>query len=304
VRPERSLLRFLMCGSLDGGTSTLIAQLLYESNLLFKDRLACLPANPADEVDFASFVDGLEAEGKQGITVDVSYRFFATPKRRFIVADSPGHGGDTRNLVAGGAAAELAVLLMDARKGFVAQTRRHLRIAALLGIRQVVLAVNKMDLIDFDDKRFQEIVTEYEGTARQFGFEQLAAVPISAKLGDNVVRESERIRWYKGATLLQILETFTARETNGPARFQARCNPDQNLREVAGTQVSACFRPGDSIRVARSRRTARISRIVTFEGEQALALPGDAITLTLDSEVDISRGDILSSTEDPPTVAD
>ena len=315
AQPAADLLRFITCGSVDDGKSTLLGRLLYESRQLFDDQMATLEADSrrvgtqGAELDFALLVDGLEAEREQGITIDVAYRYFATAARRFIVADTPGHEQYTRNMVTGASSADLAVLLVDARKGLLTQTRRHSYLVSLLGIRQVILAVNKMDLVDYSETVFEQIVTEYRPFARQLGIEQVHAIPISALRGDNVTAPSEALSWFHGATLLGLLETLPADQRNLPEQplrlpVQWVNRPSQDFRGYAGTLVSGRVRPGDSIRVLPSSRTATVARIVTADGDLDLASAGQAVTLTLAEELDISRGDLLCAANDPAEVAD
>ncbi|MGH7118880.1 MAG: sulfate adenylyltransferase subunit CysN [Acetobacteraceae bacterium] len=307
-------LRFLTCGSVDDGKSTLIGRLLYETRALFQDQLAALERDSrkygtdGEHIDFALLLDGLEAEREQGITIDVSYRFFATDKRRFIVADTPGHQQYTRNMATGASTAELAVLLIDARKGVVNQTRRHSLIVSLLGIRHVVLVVNKMDLLGFDRARFAEIQKDYENFAIGLGFESLLAIPASARYGDNVTVASARTPWYKGPTLLGYLEDVrietdpTSRPFRMPVQWVNR--PHLDFRGFAGSVASGRVRPGDRISVLPAGKSAVIARVVTRDGDLSEARAGDAVTLVLDEEIDVSRGDVLAAANDPAPVAD
>jgi bifunctional enzyme CysN/CysC len=313
------LLRFLTCGSVDDGKSTLIGRLLHEAGQILDDHMAALTRDSvrhgttgAGNIDFALLVDGLQAEREQGITIDVAYRFFATDRRRFVVADTPGHEQYTRNMATGAANAELAVVLIDARKGVLTQTRRHAAVASLMGIRHVVLAVNKIDLVDFSEARFNEIRDDFMRATRELGFRQVAAIPLSALLGDNVTVPSERMPWYTGPTLLDHLETVEI--TNGaanrpfrmPVQWVNRFSSD--FRGYAGTIASGTVRPGDRLTVypasARSGVTATVARIVTMDGDKSEAVAGDAITLTLVDEVDISRGDVLADPHARPIVSD
>ncbi len=307
-------LRFLTCGSVDDGKSTLIGRLLYDSKLLFDDQLASLRAETerfgttGDEFDFALLVDGLAAEREQGITIDVAYRFFATPRRRFIVADTPGHEQYTRNMATGASTADLAVLLVDARTGVITQTRRHAYVAGLLGIRHVVLAVNKMDLVDFDAARFAAIEAAFREAVRDLGFTQIAAIPVSARFGDNVSTASERTGWYAGPTLLGYLET--ARIDDGAADQPLRLpvqwvnRPNADFRGYTGTVAAGRLRAGDEIAVPRTGQTTRIERVVGAGVDREDARAGDAVTITTAGEIDISRGDVLSPPTARPAVSD
>ncbi len=311
---KKSFLRFLTCGSVDDGKSTLIGRLLYDTKLIFEDQLVALEKDSVrhgtvgDDIDLALLVDGLEAEREQGITIDVAYRFFATEKRKFIVADTPGHEQYTRNMATGASTADLAVLLVDARSGIIAQTRRHSFIASLLGIRHVVVAVNKMDLVDFSEERFEEIRNEYEEFAKRFNFQSLVAIPISARFGDNVIARSERSPWYNGPTLIDHLETVevTGEQKELPFRFPVQWvnRPNLDFRGYSGTIASGTIRPGDEVVVAGSGRQSAIDRIVTMDGDLSEAHAGDAVTITLVDEIDISRGDMLAGAANRPDVAD
>ncbi|HVP83433.1 MAG TPA: sulfate adenylyltransferase subunit CysN [Rhizomicrobium sp.] len=311
---KKSLLRFLTCGSVDDGKSTLIGRLLYDSKLLFDDHLAALKKDSkkhgttGDDIDFALLVDGLEAEREQGITIDVAYRFFATDKRKFIVADTPGHEQYTRNMATGASNSELAVILIDARKGVLIQTRRHAYIASLLGIRHVVLAVNKIDLVDFSQKIFDEIVAEFTQFAGPLGFQTQVAIPMSARFGDNVSEKSAKTPWYGGPTLIQHLETVDVETALAEKPFRLPVQwvnrPNLDFRGFSGTIVSGRVKPGDTIVVANSGRTSTVRRIVTMDGDLDEAVAGEAVTLTLADEVDISRGDLLASPGARPQVSD
>ncbi|MDQ0505063.1 sulfate adenylyltransferase subunit CysN [Xanthobacter agilis] len=310
----KSLLRFLTCGSVDDGKSTLIGRLLYDTKLLFEDQLASLSADSrkhgtvGDDLDFALLVDGLAAEREQGITIDVAYRFFATDKRKFIVADTPGHEQYTRNMATGASNSDLAVILVDARQGILTQTRRHSYIVKLLGLRHVVLAVNKIDLVGFSQARFDEIVKTYADFAADFGFETLVPIPLSARFGDNVIERSAHTPWYSGPTLLEHLENVEvasnalARPFRMPVQWVNR--PNLDFRGFSGTVVSGLVRPGDAVVVAGSGATSRIRSIVTKDGELEEAGAGEAVTLTLTDEVDVSRGDVLAAAADRPEVSD
>jgi bifunctional enzyme CysN/CysC len=308
------LLRFITCGSVDDGKSTLIGRLLHDTKLLFDDQLAALAADSrrhgtqGERIDFALLVDGLSAEREQGITIDVAYRFFSTQRRKFIVADCPGHEQYTRNMATGASTADLAVVLVDARKGLLTQTRRHSYIVSLLGIRHVLLAVNKMDLVDYDQARFDAIAAEYGLLASQLGIAHVQAIPLSALEGDNVLRRSDAMAWYDGPTLLGHLESVdTHRDGRDigfrlPVQWVAR--PDQHFRGFAGTVAAGEVAPGDGVIALPSGRRSRIVRIVTADGDLARAVRGQAVTLTLADELDISRGDVLASGQRPPQVAD
>jgi bifunctional enzyme CysN/CysC len=301
----KELLRFLTCGSVDDGKSTLIGRLLHDSKQIFQDQLSALARDSArygttgGHVDLALLVDGLEAEREQGITIDVAYRFFSTSKRSFIVADTPGHEQYTRNMATGASKADLAVLLIDARKGVLVQTRRHSLICSLLGLRHVVLAVNKIDLVSYDSDIFERIVSQYRAFASELGFSSIAAIPISARNGDNVMRRSDQTSWYRGPTLLDYLETVdvTQEMTGKPFRFPVQWvnRPGPDFRGYAGTVASGTIGVGDPITAAGSGQTSRVKELITYDGPQSSAQAGDAITLTLTSEIDISRGDLLVS---------
>jgi bifunctional enzyme CysN/CysC len=311
---NRGLLRLLTCGSVDDGKSTLIGRLLFESGLIPDDQLRALEADSRtqgtveNDIDYALLLDGLEAEREQGITIDVAYRFFATPRRSFIVADTPGHEQYTRNMACGASSAELALLLVDARKGLVSQTRRHAVICSLLGIRHFVLAVNKLDLVAFDRGVFENIANEFSSFAALLGPIAVTAIPLSARFGDNVTRHSQRTPWYEGPTLVEHLETVdVAEELEGkPFRFGVQWvnRPDLDFRGYAGTVLSGLVQAGDPIVVPRSGQSSRIARIVTADGDRGEARAGDAVTLTFVDEIDVSRGDILAPPTERPVVAD
>jgi len=311
---RKSLLRFLTCGSVDDGKSTLIGRLLSDTRQIFEDQLAALERDSkkhgttGDDVDFALLVDGLEAEREQGITIDVAYRFFATPKRKFIVADTPGHEQYTRNMATGASTADLAIVLVDARQGVVSQTRRHSIIASLLGIKHVIVAVNKIDLVGFDEQVFDKIARDYREFANSLGFRSIVPIPISARYGDNVTARTPNLAWYAGPTLIDHLETVVVDDTavEGPFRFPVQYvnRPNLDFRGYAGTVATGSIAAGDEIVVAKSGRAARVKRIVTQDGDLETAVSGQAITLVLDSEVEISRGNMLASPTDRPQVAD
>jgi bifunctional enzyme CysN/CysC len=303
-----SLLRFITCGSVDDGKSTLIGRLLYECGAVFDDQLGALDRDSkkfgtqGENLDFALLVDGLSAEREQGITIDVAYRYFATPKRSFIVADTPGHEQYTRNMATGASTADLAILLIDARKGVLTQTRRHAFIASMLRVRHVALAVNKMDIVDFDRDVFERIVADFREAARELDFESVVAIPVSARDGDNVARRSPRTPWHDGPTLLEHLESLDvgaqAQEDAGfvlPVQWVNR--PNLDFRGFAGTIAAGRVRPGDVVRALPSGRTSRVARIVAYGGDLAEAGAGQSITLTLEDEIDVSRGDALASAQ-------
>jgi bifunctional enzyme CysN/CysC len=314
AQERKSLLRFLTCGSVDDGKSTLIGRLLYDTKLLFEDTLSALEKDSrkfgttGEDIDFALLVDGLEAEREQGITIDVAYRFFATDKRKFIVADTPGHEQYTRNMATGASNSDLAVILIDARKGVLTQTRRHAYIASLLGVRQVVLAVNKIDLVDYSQNVFDRIVAEFDAFSRDLGFAGRIAIPLSARHGDNVIDLSARTPWYEGPSLLDHLETVDVDSKLADMAFRMPVQwvnrPNLDFRGFAGTLASGRIRPGDAVTVAKSGRTSKVSRIVTRDGDRTEAIAGDAVTLTLTDEVDISRGDVLCEPQARPEMSD
>jgi bifunctional enzyme CysN/CysC len=310
----KSLLRFLTCGSVDDGKSTLIGRLLHDTKRLFDDQLSALETDSrrygttGGGIDFALLVDGLVAEREQGITIDVAYRYFATDRRRFIVADTPGHEQYTRNMATGASNAELAVLLVDARHGILTQTRRHAYIVSLLGIRHVVLAVNKIDLVGFDGERFQEIVRDFAEFAAPFNFHTVEAIPISAKHGDNVIERSPGTPWYRGPALLGYLENVEVEAADAamPLRLPVQWvnRPDAIFRGYAGTIAAGRLRPGDPLVVARTGQAANVARIVTMDGDLDVAEAGSAVTVTLDREIDASRGDVLADPARRPALSD
>jgi bifunctional enzyme CysN/CysC len=314
AQEKKSLLRFLTCGSVDDGKSTLIGRLLSDTRQIFEDQLAALERDSrkhgttGDDIDFALLVDGLEAEREQGITIDVAYRFFATPKRKFIVADTPGHEQYTRNMATGASTADLAVVLVDARQGVLRQTRRHSIIASLLGIRHIVLAVNKIDLVDFDRAVFDEIVADYAAFSHDLGFQTVAPIPLSARFGDNVSRRSDNMPWYDGPTLIEHLETVPVDEaaTELPFRFPVQYvnRPNLDFRGFAGTVASGSVARGDAVVVAKSGTPARVKRIVAQGGDLESAVAGQAVTILLDEEVEVSRGNMLVAPDARPQVAD
>jgi bifunctional enzyme CysN/CysC len=310
----KSLLRFLTCGSVDDGKSTLIGRLLYDSQLVLDDQLVALASDSrksssaGEELDFSLLVDGLQAEREQGITIDVAYRYFATPRRKFIVADTPGHEQYTRNMVTGASACDLAVILADARKGVLTQTRRHSFIVHLLGIRHVVLAVNKMDLVGFDQSRFEEISAEYRAFAAGMGIEHITCIPVSARSGDNVCRPSADMAWYSGPPLLTVLEEvdIAGEMRKRPFRMPVQwvCRPNLDFRGLAGTLVSGSVAPGDPVIVLPSGRATTLLRVVSHDGDLAIASEGDAVTLVFAEEVDAARGDCIADPGERPEIAD
>ncbi|MGI4878417.1 MAG: sulfate adenylyltransferase subunit CysN [Janthinobacterium lividum] len=312
---HKSLLRFITCGSVDDGKSTLIGRLLYDTKMIFDDQLAALQADSrrigtqGQGIDFALLVDGLAAEREQGITIDVAYRFFATDKRKFIVADTPGHEQYTRNMVTGASTADLAVILVDARKGVLTQTRRHSYLAHLLGVPRLVLAVNKMDLVGYDRARFDAIVADYRAFADGIGIGEVVAIPISGLAGDNIASRSAAMPWYAGPSLIEHLEAVdivAEADATRPFRMAVQWvnRPDLDFRGFAGTIAEGSVRPGDAVRILPSGRTSSIARIVTFDGDLDVAVAGQSVTLTLADEVDCSRGDVIAAAGAPPQVAD
>ncbi|MBK6601560.1 MAG: sulfate adenylyltransferase subunit CysN [Betaproteobacteria bacterium] len=311
---HKSLLRFITCGSVDDGKSTLIGRLLYESKMIFEDQLAALERDSkkvgtrGDEIDYALLLDGLQAEREQGITIDVAYRFFSTDRRKFIVADTPGHEQYTRNMVTGASTADLAIILIDARKGVLVQTRRHSYLVSLLGIRRVVLAINKMDLVDYAPEVFARIEADYRAFAARIGLTDIVCIPISAVHGDNIIEPRGNTPWYQGPMLMEHLETvpvdddLQARPFRLPVQWVNR--PNSDFRGFAGTIVSGVVKPGDSIKVLPSGRESRVLRIVTADGDLKEAVANQSVTLTLADEIDISRGDVLAAADDPVPVAD
>ena len=314
LEENQGLLRFLTCGSVDDGKSTLIGRLLYDSKLIFEDQLAALERDSRkhgtieDDIDFALLVDGLEAERQQGITIDVAYRFFNTPKRSFIVADTPGHEQYTRNMATGASNCDLAIILIDARKGVLTQTKRHSFICSLLGIRHLVVAVNKIDLVGYDQDRFDEIVADYRAFAKDLGFESVVPIPMSARFGDNVTSRSEKMAWYAGPSLVDHLETIdvTSLAEAKPFRFPVQWvnRPNLDFRGFSGTVASGSIKVGEKIVVAASGRESTVARIVTMDGDLPEAHAGDAVTIALADEIDIMRGDLLVGAKDRPEVAD
>jgi len=312
---HKSLLRFITCGSVDDGKSTLIGRLLYDSKMIFEDQLAALEADSkrvgtqGQNIDFALLVDGLAAEREQGITIDVAYRFFATEKRKFIVADTPGHEQYTRNMVTGASTADLAIILIDARKGVLTQTRRHSYLAHLIGIRNIVLAVNKMDLIGYDQAKYEAIVADYAAFAKSIGIESFVPLPISGFVGDNITTRSANTPWYTGIPLIQHLESVELDVTSASAKpfrlpVQWVNRPNLDFRGFSGLIASGSIRPGDAIRVLPSGKTSTVTRIVTLDGDLEVAAAGQSVTLCFADEIDCSRGDVITGADAPVQVAD
>lgn len=312
---ENGVLRVITCGSVDDGKSTLIGRLLFDSKLLFEDQIKILERDSrkhgtaGEEIDFALLLDGLEAEREQGITIDVAYRFFNTEKRKFIVADTPGHEQYTRNMATGASTADLAIILVDARKGVLTQTKRHTYIANMMGIRHAVVAVNKMDLVDHSRARFHEIVSEYLTIAEDLGFASITPIPISARYGDNIFARSDAMKWHDGPTLMEHLErvdTNVDKEAAYAFRFPVQWvnRPNLDFRGFSGTVASGEVSPGDDVVVAHSGKSAQIARVVTADGDRDSATAGEAVTLVLDREIDIARGDMLTDPQQRPEVSD
>lgn len=312
---HKTMLRFITCGSVDDGKSTLIGRLLYDSKMIFEDQLEALQADSrrvgtqGQEIDFALLVDGLAAEREQGITIDVAYRFFATEKRKFIVADTPGHEQYTRNMVTGASTADLAVILIDARKGVLTQTRRHSYLAHLIGIRNIVLAVNKMDLVDYSQEIFDTIVSEYRDFADSIGIQSFTAIPISGFKGDNITTLSGNTPWYGGPTLMAHLETVevnSANDAEKPFRMPVQWvnRPNLDFRGFSGLIASGAVTPGEVVRVLPSGKTSTVTRIVALDGELEEAVAGQSVTLCFADEIDCSRGDVIATADNPPQAAD
>ena len=311
---EKGFLRFITCGSVDDGKSTLIGRLLYDSKLIFEDQLAALESDSkrvgtqGQEIDFALLVDGLAAEREQGITIDVAYRFFSTDKRKFIVADTPGHEQYTRNMATGASTADLAILMIDARKGILTQTRRHSFIVSLLGIKNIVLAINKMDLVDYDQATFDRIDEDYRVFASALGFEDITSIPVSALAGDNILSLSDNTPWYSGSTLMQYLETveiasdLESRPFRLPVQWVNR--PNLDFRGFSGTITSGEVTVGDEIIALPSAKASKVKSIVGAKGEKSVARAGEAITLCLEDEIDISRGDVIATIKERPEITD
>jgi bifunctional enzyme CysN/CysC len=312
---HKSLLRFITCGSVDDGKSTLIGRLLYDSKMIFEDQLEALEADSkkvgtqGQNIDFALLVDGLAAEREQGITIDVAYRFFSTEKRKFIVADTPGHEQYTRNMITGASTADLAVVLIDARKGVLTQTRRHTYLANLIGVRNFALAVNKMDLIGYDQAKYEAIVKDYRAFAESIGVKDFVALPISGLAGDNISTRLDNMPWYKGPTLVEHLETVeldTTRDLAKPFRMAVQWvnRPNLDFRGFSGLISAGSIKPGDRIRVVPSGKTSTVSRIVTLDGDLEKAIAGQSTTVCFADEVDCSRGDVIAAADNPPQSAD
>ncbi|MBL4770907.1 MAG: sulfate adenylyltransferase subunit CysN [Planctomycetes bacterium] len=310
----KGLLRFITCGSVDDGKSTLIGRLLYDSHMVFEDHLAALQTDSAKvgtqgtKIDLALLLDGLTAEREQGITIDVAYRFFSTEKRKFIVADTPGHEQYTRNMVTGASTADVAILMVDARKGILTQTRRHSYIVSLLGIKHIIVAINKMDLVEYSEETYETIKKEYGDFARRIDLEDVTFIPVSALDGDNVTKLSDNMPWYKGQTLMQYLETVPVGDTAAASAFRMPVQwvnrPNLDFRGFSGRIVGGSIKPGDAIRVLPSGTTSTIDRIVTMDGDLDEAVAGLSVTLTLTDEIDASRGDLICAAEAPAEVAD
>ena len=312
---HKSLLRFITCGSVDDGKSTLIGRLLYDSKMIFEDQLEALQADSkrvgtqGQEIDFALLVDGLAAEREQGITIDVAYRFFATEKRKFIVADCPGHEQYTRNMFTGASTADLAVMMIDARKGVLVQTRRHSYLCNLIGIKNIVLAVNKMDLVDYSQEVFDTIVADYSAFAAEIGIKNFVAMPISGFKGDNITALSENMPWYRGQPLIEHLETVAIDNQSDQAKpfrlpVQWVNRPNLDFRGFSGLIAGGSVKPGDAIRVLPSGKTTTVSKVVTLDGELDEAVAGQSVTICFADEIDCSRGNVISAADSPPEVSD
>ena len=314
IHENKSLLRFITCGSVDDGKSTLIGRLLYESKLVFEDQLAAIEADSkkvgtqGDEIDLALLVDGLAAEREQGITIDVAYRFFSTEKRKFIVADTPGHEQYTRNTATGASTADLAILLIDARRGVLTQTRRHAFIVSMLGVRRVVLAINKMDLVDYSEETYNQIVAEFGEFSQALEIEDITAIPVSALKGDNVLSPSSAMTWYKGPSLMSHLETVPVGDAalQSPFRMPIQWvnRPNLDFRGFSGQIASGSIKPGDRIKALPSGKESTVARLVTYDGDLEQGISGQSITLTLEDEIDVSRGDVIVEANSPCGVAD
>jgi bifunctional enzyme CysN/CysC len=339
TQEEKSMLRFITCGSVDDGKSTLIGRLLWDSKMIFEDQLASLAVDSkkvgtqGDAIDYALLLDGLQAEREQGITIDVAYRFFSTDKRKFIVADTPGHEQYTRNMVTGASTADVAIILIDARKGVLTQTRRHSYLASLVGIRNVVVAINKMDLVDYSETTFNTIKKEYVEFAKELGFGEICCIPLSALEGDNIINTSRKLEavsskkgqklpasssklpacspktpWYTGPSLLEYLETVELGDNSRTKPFRMRVQwvnrPNLDFRGFSGTIASGMVQPGDTVVVPSSGQTSKVARIVTLDGDLEEAIAGQAVTITLEDEIDCSRGDMLCDPEQRPAYAD
>ncbi len=313
VHENKDLLRFLTCGNVDDGKSTLIGRLLYDSKLIYEDQMAAIEKdsqkfNTTDEAfDLALLVDGLQSEREQGITIDVAYRYFSTDKRKFIIADTPGHEQYTRNMVTGASTCDLAIVMVDARRGIQTQTRRHSYICSLLGIKHIIVAINKMDLMEYSQDVYQQIKADYREMAKSFDIDDIRFVPISALKGDNVVTPSEKMDWYPGTTLMKLLETVKVDKDKDlvhmrfPVQYVNR--PNLNFRGFCGTLASGIVQVGDDVAALPSGKTSKIKSIYTYDGELKTAQPGQAITITLEDEIDISRGDMIVHTGHEPKVS-
>src|SRR4051812_7595241 len=312
AQQRKGLLRFITCGSVDDGKSTLIGRLLFESKMIFEDQLAALEADSkkmgtqGESIDFALLVDGLSAEREQGITIDVAYRFFSTDKRKFIVADTPGHEQYTRNMITGASTADLAVILIDARKGVLTQTRRHSYLASLIGIREIVLAVNKMDLVGYDQTVFERILADYRDFAAKIGVAGITAIPISALVGDNITAPSAAMRWYKGPTLIQHLDSveIAAQAAAAPFRMPVQWinRPHLDFRGISGLVSAGRVRPGDRVKILPSGKESTVARIL-IEEDLPEAVAGQSVTITLAEEIDVSRGDLICAPDAPAGIA-
>lgn len=311
---EKGFLRFITCGSVDDGKSTLIGRLLYDSKLIFEDQLASLEKDSkkvgtqGQKIDFALLVDGLAAEREQGITIDVAYRFFSTDKRKFVVADTPGHEQYTRNMATGASTADLAILMIDARKGILTQTKRHSFIVSLLGIKNVILAINKMDLVGFDQKVFEQIDQGYREFAKGLGFDDIVSIPLSALEGDNILEKSDNTNWYQGPMLMEHLENVEIHEINEQISFRLPVQwvnrPNLDFRGYSGTIASGKISVGDEIIALPSAKTSKVSNIIGANGEKKVAVAGEAVTLCLQDEIDITRGDVIAHTNERPETTD
>ncbi|MFL7866145.1 sulfate adenylyltransferase subunit CysN [Vibrio cincinnatiensis] len=313
IHENKDLLRFLTCGNVDDGKSTLIGRLLFDSKLIYEDQMAAIEKdsqkfNTTDEAfDLALLVDGLQSEREQGITIDVAYRYFSTDKRKFIIADTPGHEQYTRNMVTGASTCDLAIVMVDARRGIQTQTRRHSYICSLLGIKHIIVAINKMDLMDYSQEVYQQIKADYREMAKAFDIDDIRFVPISALKGDNVVTPSEKMDWYPGATLMKLLETVKVDKDKDlehmrfPVQYVNR--PNLNFRGFCGTLASGLVQVGDDVTALPSGKTSKVKSIFTYDGELTTAQPGQAITITLEDEIDVSRGDMLVHTGHEPQVS-
>jgi bifunctional enzyme CysN/CysC len=312
---RKSVLRFITCGSVDDGKSTLIGRMLYESKMIFEDQLMSLETDSkkfgttGEDLDFALLVDGLSAEREQGITIDVAYRFFATEKRKFIVADTPGHEQYTRNMATGASTSQLAIVMIDARKGVLTQTRRHSFIVSMLGVKHIILAINKMDLVNYSEDTFKDITSSYLEMAKDLGFKSIKAIPISALKGDNIVQRSGHMPWYKGDILFPYLDSVKVHDASNDSQdfrmpVQWVNRPNLDFRGFSGEIASGTVHPDDEVMILPSRKTTKIKRIVTYNGDLDEARAGKAITLTLEDEIDISRGDVIAASKKPCEVAD